>query len=205
MTACVTGRSSATGCAKRNGEGSRQGESSTLPQEGSPANLNAMERLIWVMRLHGPICFSCYSGHRSFCCVPLSALAPFACLAGFGPRQIRPRLPAPGRRVTAPAQARPDFHKSACWPAPLAQRPWPYEQLTEKRCPAAFLFGSGTDGSGCAGCGRREERSYQTSSRSNAATGLAGGRTAAGRRGTGLRGWKTRSSAPLRPRGDGYR
>ena len=53
-------------------------------------------------------------------CIGLRIVRPFL-LVGFDPRQIRPRLPAPGqaRYRASPRQARPDYRRQA-WGTPLA-------------------------------------------------------------------------------------
>jgi len=67
---------------------------------------------------------------------------PQTLLARFDPRQIGSRLPAPGRRVTAPArQARPDFQPTALAGPPLFNGLRPYEQRAGKRSPGAFSCG----------------------------------------------------------------
>jgi len=63
-------------------------------------------------------------------------------LVRFDPRQIGPRLPAPGRRASAPArQARPDFQPLALAGPPLFNGLRPYEQRAGKRSPGAFSCG----------------------------------------------------------------
>jgi hypothetical protein len=73
---------------------------------------------------------------------PLCFMAALLSLGGFDPRQIHPRLPAPGRRVPRPPrQARVDFPASGPWRAPCL-RAYALRQSDPANVHWTFAFGS---------------------------------------------------------------
>ena len=73
---------------------------------------------------------------------PLCFVAALLSLGGFDPRQIRPRLPAPGRRVPRPPrQARADFPATGPWRTPCL-RAYARRQSDPANVHWTFAFGS---------------------------------------------------------------
>ena len=122
------------------------------------------------MKAHARLAgFACLPSLPRLAGLVFPVLPDFSCLSCRiwpAPNQAAPACPGQARYRTSPGSRGLISIGSVAGPHPLLNGLRPYEQLTEKRCPAAFPFGSGSNYQRSDVCQRRKSRLQQTPSRS---------------------------------------